>query len=341
MLTINIHFKDILRKLWIASIAMLCSALYHTGILKIFCRKFFQHRICVVMCHGIIDDVKRQAEDRFHMKASAFKKFYSLLRQVCPLVTAQDLEGIIDGEQTNGGVLISFDEAHSEWTHVLPMLIEDGCGIILFPVQLATEDGFFWPKTLIRLLRNPVCLKEASSYLGLASNASAEEVISRLHSGQRNERGLCHHLVGVVSNGNAVHPKDRVMSWQELRTMSSLGVTIGSHSVSHRNLCAIPESEVIEESEQSKDFFESICGKKLIWFAYPGGSHNSRILMIVSEAGYRFAVIATPGFVTPNTNPLEIPRVDVYAEADSAFFSLARVCGLESIFRSKFYGMTD
>lgn len=66
MPTINIYFKDILRKPWIASITMLGWALYHTGILKIFCRKFFRHRICVVMCHGVSDDVKRQAEDKFH-----------------------------------------------------------------------------------------------------------------------------------------------------------------------------------------------------------------------------------------------------------------------------------
>lgn len=246
---------------------------------------------------------------------------------------------MIEGQQTNGGVLITFDEAHSELTHILPMLIKDGCGVILFPVKLATEDGFFWPNTLIRLLRNPICLKEASYYLGLASNVSGEEVMSRLHSSQRNGRDLCLHLIKAVSNSDGIHLKDRVMSCQELRTMSSLGVIIGSHSVSHPDLCAIPESEVIEELVQSKGFFESISSKKVIWFAYPGNSYNSHTLKLVSEAGYRFAVTSNPGFVKPNSNPLEIPRVDIYGEADNPFFSLARVCGLESIFRYKFYGM--
>lgn len=87
MPTINIHFKDILRKPWIASIAMLCWALYYTGILKIFCRKFFKHRICVVMCHGVSDDVKGRAEDKFHIKAGTFKKFYSLLKSLSENLT--------------------------------------------------------------------------------------------------------------------------------------------------------------------------------------------------------------------------------------------------------------
>jgi hypothetical protein len=192
---------------------------------------------------------------------------------------------MVEGKQTRGGVLFTFDEAYSELAGVLPMLIEDRCGVILFAVQSATESGFFRTSTV---------------------------------------------------NGG-ISPKD-VMTCQELRSMFSQGIIIGSHTVTHPNLRAIPESQLIEELMQSKNYFESISNKKVKWFAYPGGAYNSRVLDIVSEAGYSFAVTIKPGFAKPNSNPLEIPRVDIYGSMDRPFFSLARVCGLESVFRRKFYG---
>jgi len=285
VLYMSMNFKNILRKLWFILISALCWILYHSGILKVFCSNFFKHRICVVMCHGVNGTATGHPEDRFCIKADCFRKFYSLLREISPLVTVQDLERMVEGKKTRGGVLFTFDEAYLELADVLPMLIRDGCGVILFAVQSATEAGVF--------------------------------------------------MTDTISNG--IKPK-KVMSCQELRRMSSLGATVGSHTVTHPNLCAIPEAAVANELMQSKDYFESIISKKVKWFAYPGGCYNSQVINIVSEAGYTFAVTVKPGFVKPNSKPLEIPRIDIRGSANNPFCSLACICGLESRFRRKFYG---
>jgi NADPH2:quinone reductase len=118
-------------------------------------------------------------------------------------------------------------------------------------------------------------------------------------------------------------------------------VLVGSHTVSHPNLRAIPETEVVNELVQSKKYFESIIGKKITWFAYPGGLYNAQVRNVVSETGYDFAVTIKPGFVKPNSNPLEIPRVAICGSVNSPFYSLAKICGLESIFRRKFYSNSE
>src|SRR5436309_2247922 len=67
------------------------------------------------------------------------------------------------------------------------------------------------------------------------------------------------------------------------------GMTIGSHTHSHRLLTAEDIQTVRRELVQSKQALESRLGVPVRHFAYPDGRFNPDVIDAVHSAGYRFA----------------------------------------------------
>ena len=72
----------------------------------------------------------------------------------------------------------------------------------------------------------------------------------------------------------------------QLREMSTLGIEIGAHSVSHPALDRIPALKAQEEICGSKLALEDILGAEVRSFAYPFGYHSKAVRDIVRDAGY-------------------------------------------------------
>lgn len=87
--------------------------------------------------------------------------------------------------------------------------------------------------------------------------------------------------------------KDRFLNWEEVRLMSDKGVVFGSHSLSHPHLSQIDDKKLWEELYISKRIIEDKIGKEVLYFCYPYGDFNERVIEKVKEAGYKGA------FVTP------------------------------------------
>jgi len=80
------------------------------------------------------------------------------------------------------------------------------------------------------------------------------------------------------------------LDWAEIRELSDAGITIGSHSLSHRWLPDISNaSELEREVRDSKKFIEDHIGREVPWFCYPVGGVDQRVADGVQKAGYRAA----------------------------------------------------
>jgi len=83
------------------------------------------------------------------------------------------------------------------------------------------------------------------------------------------------------------------MSWRRIRELSEAGITIGSHSLTHRWPPHILDSQELErEIRDSKKKIEDETGKKVDWFSYPVGGVDERVAECVKKAGYRAAWVA-------------------------------------------------
>lgn len=87
----------------------------------------------------------------------------------------------------------------------------------------------------------------------------------------------------------------RSVSWEMLREMQEGGITVGAHSVTHRELIGLDSSEAKMEIEESADIIERRSGIRPEWFSYPRGKYSSILSRMVQDSGYRGAVTVRPG----------------------------------------------
>jgi peptidoglycan/xylan/chitin deacetylase (PgdA/CDA1 family) len=81
-------------------------------------------------------------------------------------------------------------------------------------------------------------------------------------------------------------------TWEMLARMQEAGVTIGSHTRSHRLLTNESRAAVFEEVAGSKRTIEDVLEIEVRHFAYPGGRFDALAVEAVRAAGYRTAFTA-------------------------------------------------
>jgi peptidoglycan/xylan/chitin deacetylase (PgdA/CDA1 family) len=74
----------------------------------------------------------------------------------------------------------------------------------------------------------------------------------------------------------------------DVRRLDELGHTVGSHTISHRQLPTLSDADLKTELVESRRQLETLSGQRTEWFAPPGGHYDSRSLPAAREAGYRY-----------------------------------------------------
>lgn len=94
---------------------------------------------------------------------------------------------------------------------------------------------------------------------------------------------------------NPIGRDRRYVTWDELRELISVGMTIGSHSRSHPLLTRLRDRDTIrDEVAGSRALLERSLSVSVEFFAYPYGAFTPALAGAVREAGYR-AARALPG----------------------------------------------
>jgi peptidoglycan/xylan/chitin deacetylase (PgdA/CDA1 family) len=117
-------------------------------------------------------------------------------------------------------------------------------------------------------------------------------------------------MVGVVFVITQDIGKDQYMSVQEIKEVNEAGIEIGSHTISHPDLRNLSKDRAAKEVTESKQSLESILSNKVISFCYPSGKFTDETLLIVKDAGYKYAV-TTINKITTFENVLELNRYRV------------------------------
>ena len=101
---------------------------------------------------------------------------------------------------------------------------------------------------------------------------------------------------------------------RDIRQLSDMGFTVGSHSCSHRSMVSLSRSECLREAVESRHILEDITGRAVEMFAYPFGTavdFGALTERALDEAGYRWAFTSQHGSLSPATHPLRVPRVKI------------------------------
>jgi len=121
----------------------------------------------------------------------------------------------------------------------------------------------------------------------------------------------------------------RLMNWGEVRALHGLGITIGAHTMTHRRLSAMTETEQREEIAGSVAVIGDAIGESVTQFSYPYGSardYTHASIEAVKECGCRLAVSNRYGYNDSGSDPYQLRRVWIDRSDTGAMFQ-AKVMG--------------
>jgi peptidoglycan/xylan/chitin deacetylase (PgdA/CDA1 family) len=108
------------------------------------------------------------------------------------------------------------------------------------------------------------------------------------------------------------------LSWADVDEMRSAGMSIGSHTWSHRPLALLSAADAEIDLRRSREVLEQRLGEPIRAIAYPWGKprrHVNRATFTAARrAGYALGGISLPRAVRDTDDPLRIPRFGVGAE---------------------------
>ena len=108
------------------------------------------------------------------------------------------------------------------------------------------------------------------------------------------------------------------LAWEQVEEMRAAGMSIGSHTWSHRNLAQIADAEVERELARSKQVLETRLSATVSAVAYPWGKLRRHVtdqtFANAARVGYRLGAFSLPRAVRESDPPLAIPRFGVGSE---------------------------
>jgi peptidoglycan/xylan/chitin deacetylase (PgdA/CDA1 family) len=123
------------------------------------------------------------------------------------------------------------------------------------------------------------------------------------------------------------------LTWEELRRIAAEGMTIGSHSWTHRSMGSLSLDDVAEEAKRSRAALQERVGQPVLAYAYPYGTRadfSEAIAGRIAAAGYRAAFTAQHGPVRPGLDPFTLPRIKIEPGEGQFAFRLATRGGLDA-----------
>ena len=114
-----------------------------------------------------------------------------------------------------------------------------------------------------------------------------------------------------------------VLGWDELRALAADGVAIGAHTHTHPALTQVSSEEARAEIQQSALVLRREIGGPLPpIFAYPFGDHDDRIVNVVRDEGFEFALTCQAGVNwLPGTDCLRLRRTGITMRTTPVVFS--------------------
>jgi peptidoglycan/xylan/chitin deacetylase (PgdA/CDA1 family) len=132
---------------------------------------------------------------------------------------------------------------------------------------------------------------------------------------------LGQHATMFVITGRVSGPDPSFLRWRDLLSLERLGVEIGSHTVTHADLPALPAAQARLELVDSRLALERRLGRPVQWLAYPYGHTDAAVVALARAAGYVLGLTTRSGYLQPAADPLLLRRYEVRDTTSLAAFA--------------------
>ena len=282
----------------------------------------------VLFWHGVDHRIDTNVEQEI-FDIDVFERQIAYLNKYYEIISIEEFEHRLYNENFLGKeVVLTFDDGYANNLYVVaPILNRLKLPFTVFVSTEHIDNGTFFPTSVNRIITRGagltnVDIPSQKLSLPLISKENinyATDKISHLLKTLPLEqvRAINSDLINNVDKSTWEKLKQkyksvRPMTWEEVKILSELGATIGSHCKWH--ICCHnrqSEDEIFSQISESKKSIEAHLNKPCQYFAYPNGDYTSYSNKCV-EMNYRL------GFSTQGKNPISknpdntiIPRISV------------------------------
>lgn len=268
-----------------------------------------------------------------NLPVDIFRKQIQTIKKTFNPTTIPDLiSSCIEGNPIKDAVVVTFDDGYHDFAdYAFPILQEERVPAVLFATTgFINGDLWLWPDQIMYAVENrgnqSVSFPGASGTLD--KNLSDDECWNyiadfclTLPPEERNEV-ICQLYRNIdLDIPNEAPDRFRSLSWQQVKEMQALGLTVESHSYSHPILTKLTDQEIINELKKSKEMIQTNLGCKVQGFCYPNGMKSDfdfRVKNALIELGYSWGVTAYPT-LSPLADLFEISRYNAGASMEDFF----------------------
>jgi peptidoglycan/xylan/chitin deacetylase (PgdA/CDA1 family) len=322
-------------KLWVKNVAV------HGKVLRAAAR-FAKPRAVVLAYHSVVENPDETANTiRISHSRATFESQMSIVsRRFHPVTIEQVREFAAEGQPLPPwSAAVTFDDGFADnYEVVLPILSRYGIPATFYIMVNAVETGtppwyvrlnFAFNTTTVPAWKHPENGRsfEISSAEGKKAALNVAWNLGAARSGTAQEQ-----LIHQIEESLQVEPLDArsglMMNWDQVRELKKSGHIIGGHTLSHPNLAQVSEGEARSEIRGCKERIEETLGEPIQHFSYPHPALNPhwspRTFQITREAGFRSAVLTTPGAVLPGDPPLGLKRIGPGNNCDQSVWEMER-----------------
>lgn len=314
--------------------AFLAQRLRDLGLLRLL-ERFARRPGLVVLCYHRIGEPSKEPFYGPLLSATpeAFRDQVRLLRDRFHLARLEEVQAAIEGmalRLDEPTALITFDDGYRDNVDLaLPILRELGAPATFFLTMDFVGKGRlpWWDHVAYVIKNSPrerLVLDHPEPLEADRDGDALANVIAAYLRAEHPENPAL--LVHLEERAGSRPPDDAgrrlFFDWDDARSLAASGMSIGAHTVSHRRLARLTDSEQADELARSRRILERELGREVSALAYPygdAGAFDATTTRLAIASGYRLAFALRPGLIRPGPiDPLDIPRFHVTAEDSPA-----------------------
>jgi peptidoglycan/xylan/chitin deacetylase (PgdA/CDA1 family) len=241
----------------------------------------------------------------FSCDAEHFEAHIQLIKQRFRVLDLEELASIVaaPGVIREPLALLTFDDGYIDgYTDVLPILQQhDVSGVFFVTTQFVGSRLVPWWDRVAwwvrRASRQSIVVDSLGLKLTLGDKLDPESDIRVILAALKRDPSALEKNLGVIRD--ALCPVEDVpedaqlfMDWKHLQALVDAGMSVGSHTLSHRMLATLNDEDLKTELEESRSTLSEQLACPITALAYPVGTRTSfdeRSVRAAKDAGYEMA----------------------------------------------------
>lgn len=292
--------------------------------------------LAILRYHAICAPDAEYASADICVSPLAFERHVAYLAANYRVVSLPDaVRALKDGRALPpNAVAITFDDGYRDNLAAAEVLKRYGVTATFYITAGCVGDGQpFWPAELRYLVAAlpgsilELAVEDKPVVTPVGTSAEKHAAVARLTKIFKSVRIPVREELRATLRGlaRAVQMPRVMLSWDEVRQMAAMGMTIGAHTVTHPNLPSAG-ADAVAEIYEAKEILEAQVGTPVTMFSYPNGGaeryYTPELQRYVQRAGYEAATTSRNGFATRTSDPFALERVQVSERLEDMAFRL-------------------